>query len=283
MEGDAGGAVFALAVKRAARDQAVGVAFRAGRERGGVDAPHLELTVVAGGDAAALVGRDSHGPALAVMRDVRLDTVLRLEVPQLDQRIFAHAEQPAVSAPAQRAVLAAEELDLGDGVLVAAETVQADLRDQVPDDDMCVLRAARQTSAGTVERHGGHGRAVAIERDDDGGRLAVPQADGPVGVSDGEDVAVGFALRNARHFGLALGVSPPREQLALLDVPGEDLFVGGNHSLAGAGALSGDGGKAVGGPDGIGGARGDDTEGPEVLEAAVGGIVRELKLWVGGL
>lgn len=113
---------------------------------------------------------------------------------------------------------------------------------------------------------------MAIERDDDGGRLAVPQADRPVGVSDGEDVAVGLALRNARHLGLALGVSPPREQLALLDVPGEDFFVGGDHSLTGASALSGGGGRAVGGPDGIGGAGGDDTEGPEVLEAAVGGL-----------
>lgn len=108
---------------------------------------------------------------------------------------------------------------------------------------------------------------MAVEGDDDGRSLGIPQADGTVGVSDSVDVGVELALRNDGNLMFILGIVPARKELALFDVPGENLLVGRDYGAAGGGGARGR--RWFGRPNSIGGTRGDDTKCFKMLPTAV--------------
>ena len=98
---------------------------------------------------------------------------------------------------------------------------------------------------------------MAVEGHNRASNRGVPYADAAVIVANGEHISLGAALGNGRYLGAASVVAPPRQELALLDVPGQHLLVRGDDGMACAGRA----GLGSGRPDEVAGVGRDETEG----------------------
>lgn len=114
-----------------------------------------------------------------------LNAVLRFDIPDLDERIFACSEEEACSVimscwnainnivilfAIDRSILKStrlKELQRGNLILMSPQLEQPYFANQVPDNDICILRSARKAYALFVERKNGDCRSVAIEGNDD--------------------------------------------------------------------------------------------------------------------
>ena len=72
---------------------------------------------------------------------------------------------------------------------------------------------------------------MAVEANQCGGDLAVPEADAAIFVSDRKDVAIGLALRKGCDLCLAVFIAPPGQELAFLNIPTYHLLVGSDNGL----------------------------------------------------
>lgn len=97
---------------------------------------------------------------------------------------------------------------------------------------------------------------MAIEADNDGGNLAVPQPNAAVLVAYREDVGIRLAAGDRGDLALGALIPPPAQQLAFLDIPYEDLLVRGNDRAARARTR-----LVAGSPDEVRGSRCDEAEG----------------------
>ena len=137
------------------------------------------------------IPRDGERPDLAAVADQRLHAVLRLQLPQLGQRVLRRRDE-------QRAVRVLQKVHVRHGVLVALKPALAGLRDGVPHHDVGVLAGRRQQVARAVESQRRDALLVPMEGDR---ALAVaerPDADGAVAVAGGDGLAVGAAPQR-RH------------------------------------------------------------------------------------
>jgi hypothetical protein len=91
---------------------------------------------------------------------------------------------------------------------------------------------------------------VSIEADDGGRRPRIPNSNASICVTHGEDVWVNLAPADGGDLISTAGITPPAQQLARLDIPAENLFVGGGVCASGSGGLGAwlSGG---GGPDNV--------------------------------
>jgi hypothetical protein len=90
---------------------------------------------------------------------------------------------------------------------------------------------------------------MTVEVHDNSGDLAVPQSNASIFVADGENIGIGPALSYGCDLGAAPFVPPPAQQLALLDIPADNFFIGGDNGLASAGGCA-----SFTGPYDVGGA-----------------------------
>ena len=199
----------------------------------------------------------------------------RGQVPELEQGVLASGKQIAVRCarlvedhgPRFTVFLHTrhrlDEFQPRDLVLVAAELELADLGDQIPDNDIGVFGATCQADSRPVKGEFRDGRFVAVEVDDDGGDLAVPESNAAILIANGEDVFIGFALGDGSNGYRAAVISPPAQKFALFDIPTQNLLIGGNDGLPGTCARS-----IRGGPNEVGCVRRDDAERPGVLVLA---------------
>ena len=101
---------------------------------------------------------------------------------------------------------------------------------------------------------------MAIETDDYSRNLTIPKPNTAILVSDGEEVWVGFALRDRCDGYCTSFVLPPADELSLLYVPAKNFLVRRDDRLTSAGAIT-----AIRCPDNVGCARGNYTKGFSVL------------------
>lgn len=66
--------------------------------------------------------------------------------------------------------------------------IQACFSNNIPEDEVGVLRSGRQTRPIFVERKGRNGFFVAIKSGDDRGARGIPQTDGPISITDRKGV-----------------------------------------------------------------------------------------------
>ena len=74
-------------------------------------------------------------------------------------------------------------MESGNLVCMTTKLVQADLGDQIPDDDVCVSTSTSESDARLVEDECSNSRSVTIEADDDCRRPRVPDPNGAIRIS----------------------------------------------------------------------------------------------------
>ena len=87
---------------------------------------------------------------------MRLNTVLRRQIPDLDQRILAGCQQePCMvikSSSIQHLRRREDEVERGDLICVPTKLDKPNFSDEVPENNIRVPRAARKAHAGVIER-----------------------------------------------------------------------------------------------------------------------------------
>lgn len=157
-------------------------------------------------------------------------------------------------------------MERSDLIGVASEPEKAHLGDQIPQYDIRVFRTACEAHTPVVEGQLGDGGLVTIEGDDYRRRSRVPNPNSAIFVArrqesvrniqlhdrkylpNGEDILIGLALRDHSHLSLARRIAPSSEQLALLDIPAQDLFTSADNRSSSAGLAHTAGSMLVFGP-----------------------------------
>lgn len=121
-----------------------------------VNRPDLQLAIIAGRNATTLVRRQTQAPTLAIcLRHVSLNTVLRCQIPNLDQRVFAGSQEEAgmfaEAGGIEEFGRGEQEVQGGNLVGMSAKSENSDLSDQIPENDIGILRATGEAHTSIVE------------------------------------------------------------------------------------------------------------------------------------
>lgn len=115
----------------------------------GVYFPALDFALAAARDEDAARGVEGEGPGLAAVSDDGFDAVLGGEVEELDEGVLGGREEVGrwscccsfllLLLSLSLSLRRGEEGQSGDLIAVSPQAEHADLADDVPDDDVCVL------------------------------------------------------------------------------------------------------------------------------------------------